>query len=279
MSRRDEILSALADIEFLSSPATTALQLMSDPNATPMEIGRALELDPALTTNILRFANSAYFGCSNKVLTVKDAVIRLGIAIISRMLFLSSAQQFSSKPVRGYGLAPGGLWDSMISTAVGTDLLAKTLGIRPPHYAFTVGLLHNIGKIVLGTYLEVDSRPICLMVEDENIPFDEAERIVLGIDHAEVGAALLSRWAIPKEIVHAVRWYLDPDQCSDDKVVVDLVHVANAISLMAGSGLGIDGLCYNMCESSQKRLGINAETIQLVLCDLSAEIQRLTHME
>lgn len=268
MSKRDEILSALAEIQFLSSPAMGALDVMNNPDATPAQISRELEVDPALTLSILRFANSSYFGCASQVHTVRDAVVRLGVATISRMLFLSSARQFSTRPVLGYGLPAGSLWNNMVSTAVASDLLAKTLQIEAPHYTFTAGLLHNIGKLVLGTYLEVDCAPILQQVEQDNISFDQAERQILGIDHAEVGATLLRQWSVPEEIVDVVRWYLDPEQCPGDKVAVDLVHVAHALSLMAGTGLGIDGLCYNLCKSSERRLGVSVGTVELILSEL-----------
>jgi HD-like signal output (HDOD) protein len=276
MSKRDEILDALGDIEFLSTPAVGALDVMNNPDASPDDIGRVLEIDPALTLNLLRFANSAYFGCSTQIHTVREAVVRLGVNVISRMLLLSSTNQFSEQPLKGYGLPAGSLWDSMISTAVATDILAKNLKIRPPHYTFTAGLLRNVGKLVMGTYLEVDSDPICRLVADENISFDEAERRILGIDHAEVGGALLQKWGIPEEIVQTVRWYLDPDQCPGDKVAVDLVHAAGVISLMAGSGLGVDGLCYDVCKSSEERLGVTIHAVEMVLCNLPDEITRLT---
>jgi HD-like signal output (HDOD) protein len=279
MSKRDEILCALEDIELLSSPAVGAMDVMNNPNASPDDIGRALTVDPALTVNLLRFANSAYFGCNYKVLTVKDAVVRLGVNVVSRMLLLTSSMQFSNRPVAGYGLEAGSLWDSMISTAVATDLLAKSLKIRPPAYAFTAGLLQNIGKLVLGSSLEVDAGPISELVIEKGIPFDEAERMVLGIDHAEVGAILLEKWSIPEEIVNAVRWSLDPDQCPGDKMVVDLVHAAGTLSMMAGAGLGVDGMGYAACQSTEERLGITDDVIEFVLGNLQDEVQKLMQMQ
>ncbi len=276
MSKRDEILSALGDIEFLSSPAIGALDVMNNPDSSSDQISRALEIDPALTVNILRFANSAYFASPTKIHTVKEALVRLGVGTISRMLFLSAGSQISDYPVQGYGLPAGSLWESMISTAVASNLLAKTLKIRPPHYTFTAGLLHNIGKLVLGTYLEVDADPICKIVNEKNIPFDKAEQLVLGIDHAEVGATLLEQWSIPEELVHVVRWYLEPDLCPGDKMAVDLVHAASAISLMCGTGLGVDGLCYDVCSSSEERLGISVKDVEFVMCELQDEIHRLS---
>ena len=276
MSFRKEILEAVKEIEFLSSPAMGALAALNNPDASPEEVSRTLELDPALTTEILRFANSAYFGCSRQIETVREAVIRLGFATVTRMVFMSSTRKIAEKPVRGYDLGPGELWKSMVSTAVGTELLAGELNKRPPPYAFTAGLLHNIGKIVLGTHLEVDATVTCELAERENIPFNEAERRILGLDYAEVGAVLLEQWNLPDNLVNAVRWHLDPDQCPGDQTAVDLVHVSNALVMLSGCGLGADGLSYAVSEASMERLGLSLEMIELAVSHLDDEVQKLS---
>ncbi len=276
MSKRDEILDSLGGIKFLSSSALGAMNVMKDPDASFEEVGRAIEVDPAMTTNVLRFANSAYFGCSCAIHTVREAVVRLGVNKISRMLLLTSTRQFTTRESRGYGLPSGSPWDTMISSAVSTDVLAKVLKIRSPSYTFTAGLLHNIGKMVLGDNLGIDPEPMYKMVEDEKIPFNEAEKNILGIDHVEVAAALLEKWSIPKDIVKTVRWCLEPDQCPGDKLAVDLVHASNVISLMASNWLGVDRLKYQVCDSSEKRLGVREDTGEQVLSFLNDEILRLT---
>jgi putative nucleotidyltransferase with HDIG domain len=278
MSRRNEILAALEEIELLSSPALSAIQVINNPDTDGETAARALELDPALTSNVLRFANSAYFGCSRGIHTVREAVVRLGMKTISRMLFMSEASQWARRPVRGYDLAPKMLWDHLISTAVATEILAKKVRLKAPNYAFTAALLHDIGKIVLGTYLEVDAEPILALAVHENIPFDEAEFRVLGINHAEAGAELLRHWNLPAGIVDAVRWHHAPNLYSGEKLTVDLIHVADVISMMAGTGLGVDGLNYAVCPESEKRLGINITIVEQVLCELQDEVSKLGQM-
>jgi HD-like signal output (HDOD) protein len=276
MSKRDEILSSLDDIKFLSTSTMGAMKVMKDPEASYEEIGRAIEVDPAMTTNVLRFANSAYFACSCEIHTVREAVVRLGVNKISRMLLLTSTRQFTTVENKGYGLPVGNPWDTMISSAVTTDVLANVLNIRPPNYTFTAGLLQNIGKMVLGNNLNIDPEPIHCLVENEGISFGQAEREILGVDHVEVSSVLLEKWGIPGDIVQTVRWCLEPDECPGSKVAVDLVHAANVISLMASNWLGVDRLGYRVCDSSEERLGVQEDTGDLVLGHLNDEILRLT---
>lgn len=278
MNRRNEILAALDGIKLLSSPAISAMQMLSDVNVDRDKLVRTLELDPALTTNVLRFANSAYFGCSREIHTVGEAVVRLGMKAISRMLYTSAGSQLSKFPVQGYDLAPHELWDHLLSTAVCTEILAKKTGKKIPDYAFTAALLHDVGKLVLGNYLEVDVQPILELCVRENIPFDKAETCILGINHAEVGAALLQKWNLPDAIVDAVRWHHDPTACHSDQLTVDLVHLADVISMMSGTGLGLDGLSYTVCPDSEKRLDLNFEIVQRVICELPSEVEKMSAM-
>jgi putative nucleotidyltransferase with HDIG domain len=275
MSRRNDILEALKEIKLLSSPAIGAMQVVNNPNSNSDEVSRVLELDPALTTSVLRFANSAYFGCSREIYSVREAVVRLGMKTIARMLYMSEASQWAQCPVKGYDLAPKMLWNHLISSAVATEILAKTIGVRAPNAAFTAALLQDIGKLVMGSYLEVDAGPILELAVHEKISFDEAEFQVLGINHAEVGAELLKLWNLPSVIVDAVRWHHDPESCPGEKLTVDLIHMADVISMMAGVGLGVDGLNYTVCPASERRLGMNIKIVEKTLCELQDETSKL----
>ena len=102
--------------------------------------------------------------------------------------------------------------------------------------AFTSGLLHDVGKILLGTFMEVDVEPIVHLAKTELISFNVAEQRVLGIDHAEAGAALLEAWELPELIIRAIRWHHTPEDYEGDPLVVDLVHVADALCLQGAIG-------------------------------------------
>ncbi len=279
MSRRDEILNGLKDVQLLSSPAMGAMQMLNDPELDSDKVGRIIELDPALTTNVLRFANSAYFGCSATVHNIKDAFVRLGMKTVSRMVYMSAASQLSPGEVRGYDLDAGALWNHLLATAVCTDLLARKLNVTPPPATFTAALLHDIGKLVLGNNMKVDVEPMLELVQQENVMFEEAERRTLGIDHAEVGAELLKQWNLPDEIVQAIRHHLAPDGFEGaDPLLLDLLHASNIIATRYGSGPGVDGYDYEISKATEERLGITLELVELLICELDDEVKQLSEM-
>ena len=275
MSQREDILAAVESVPSMPAAAAEVVQLLQDPYVEIDDLMRAIEYDPGLTSNVLRLANSAYFGFAGAIDSVKKAIIRLGMRTIYHLVVASAVAPMADRPVRGYDLPAGGLWKHSVSVAVGTQEMAKILGLKLPGYAFSAGILHDVGKIVLGTYLEVDAAPIVSLAYEERISFEVAERRVLGIDHAEVSAILLDSWGLPSSLVDVSRWHHQPDHFLGDKVVVDLVHVADNLSIMSGFGTGVDGLNYSPSKEVLDRLGLTEDMIDQALYLMLTSVDEL----
>ena len=195
-----------------------------------------------------------------------------------QLLLTVSVAPMARRSVKGYDLPPGELWRHAVGVAVGTERLAEALDIIAPHYAFTAGLLHDLGKIVLGTFVQVDADPIKQIAVEIGVSFDLAEAEVLGIDHAEVGAALLKQWSLPEQLVEVARWHHWPVRCSGDKLVLDLVHLADILCLQAGLGIGSDGLPYRSSPASMSRVGLKANVGEAVICQIMRGLDELSDL-
>ena len=119
---------------------------------------------------------------------------------------------------------------------------------------FTAALLHDVGKLALGSHLD-DERDGIRRESGEAVPFQLVEQRVLGTDHADVGARILESWAFPERIVRAVRWHHDPDAADPPDTMVDLIHVANMLCLMIGIGMGNEGAAIPARNSGQRTSG------------------------
>jgi putative nucleotidyltransferase with HDIG domain len=270
---RNDILAKVRTVPSMPSIVVKLRKYLSDPEVSFDELAKVIECDPGLTANLLQLANSAYFGWSRKIKTVKEAVTRLGTNRIFQMVLCMSVAPLVRKPIKGYDMESGGLWHHSIATAVGAEMLAKALKMPYAEEAFTAGLLHDMGKILLGTFVEVDDEPIKKLVADDGMSFNEAERQVLGIDHAEAAAELLQYWRLPESVVAAARWHHTPDQVEDKyRDIVDLVHVADILCIRMGWGIGTDGPLYCLDEAAEERLGITAEIADRVTEQVGAAV-------
>ena len=272
MSRRDEVMSKIPDIESMPAAAAEATKLLSDPESDMADIERVIEYDPGLTSNLLRMANSAYYGVPEPIGSVRNAIVRMGTYQIYQMIVSWGFSSLARQGVPGYRLTPGKLWEHSIGVAVGAEQISSDLSFQSADHAFTAGLLHDIGKIVLGTFVEEDIDSILQIVNQEKTSFEVAERQVLGVDHAEVGAALLEHWDFPTDIVEACRWHHQPESLTDESPVLDLVHVADSICLMGGIGVGIDEAHYQTSPKIVSRLNLEAAMTDKIVSEILSKL-------
>jgi putative nucleotidyltransferase with HDIG domain len=279
MTERNKILAAVKSVPSLPSVVIKLRTYLNDPDVSFDELAKVIQVDPGLTANILQLANSAYFGWSKTIKTVKEAITRLGTNRVFQMVLCMSVAPLVRKPIRGYDTNAEGLWEHSIAVAICAEQLAAAVGLQDMDEAFTAGLLHDMGKVVMGTFVEVDDEPIKEIMFTDGLSFNEAEQMVLGIDHAEVAGELLRSWNLPEEVVEAARWHHQPGRADDQyQQLVDLVHVADVLCINVGWGMGSDGLQYKLSEAASKRLGIGSGVAEDVILKTMMGMDDLKNM-
>lgn len=273
----DNIMKHVSSFPSMPAAAVKLLQLLDDEDVSTQEIERVLRSEPGLTANILKMANSAYFGLRQQVSSIKQAVVVLGVQKLKKLILSSCMAAVMEKPVVGYDLDPGALWDHSIAVTVGAEKLAELLQVQDRDTLFTGALLHDVGKLVMGEFVSEDI-PAIEAAAKEGLPFQQAEREVLGTDHAEVGAHILDAWGFPDDLVSAVRWHHEPDEAPQTSEVIDLVHVANVLTLMVGMGVGREGLHYQPSSAATQRLGLRSGHLEAVASQTLQYISELTDL-
>ncbi len=269
------ILRQIRNVPSLPSVVIRIRQYLNDPDVNFDALAKVIEHDPGLTANILQLANSAYFGWSRRIKTVKEAITRLGTNRIFQMVLCMSVAPLVRKPIKGYDMEADALWEHSFATAVTAEKMVQLLKLRGREEAFTAGLLHDMGKVVLGTFIEVDDQPIKELVATQGMTFDEAERRVVGMDHAEVAGELLSSWNLPSEVVAAARWHHAPEQAEEHQQAVDLIHLADALAMRAGWGGGVDMGLYRVDDAAVMRMGLTADLAAEITAKVEPEFQEL----
>lgn len=259
-----DIVERTSDLPALSNAVFAVMREADSPNASADSMAKALGSDPSLTAQVLRLANSSFYGMPRRVASVPHAVVVLGMRAVRNLALVSATYPWLKKPVSGYALGPGELWAHCLATAVGASLVAERTRKVDPETAFTAGLLHDVGKIAMSIWLDRKLAAMLRIAEIEEVTFDTVERRVLGYDHTEVGAHLAVRWNLPDDLVAAIRYHHSPDDADPTRPLVDCVHLGDYLSLAMGLGIGGDGLRYELSENALRRLNMLPEELTLV---------------
>ena len=257
MSQRklEDIMAEVRSFPSIPGAAVKLLTVLDNPDTPASKIEETLRYDPGLTANVLKLTNSAYFGFPAKIGSVRQAVTLIGTKRLIQIVMLSCVSAVMDKPVPGYDLPPGELWRHSIAVSVAAEGLVKEQSIPAADEIFTAALLHDVGKLILGGFLKEDIKKIELAAS-RGMSFEMAEHSVFETNHAEIGALILKNWSFPLKIVNAVRWHHAPDAAGKTNPVLDLVHVADVLSLMIGIGVGKEGLQYEPSMAATRRLGL-----------------------
>lgn len=262
------VLKRVKDIPSLPQFVIETLNKLDDPKSSATDVAQRLSKDEGLVVRVLRLANSAYYGLSRRITGVGEAISFLGFKTVKSIVLAASVYKFMDSAFTGYSLDRGDLWKHSQSVAATARYLSEKIKVGDPEEAYIGGLMHDLGKIVLNDYVRFGYSIILRLVEEDKVPFCEAERQVLGFDHAQVGGLVMEQWNLPEAYSYITTYHHTPwDLPNDMKVfepVVDIVHVSNAICIMLGVGIGADGMQYNMSPDSLERLGITDRTEEIM---------------
>jgi putative nucleotidyltransferase with HDIG domain len=268
MIEKNKILEKLSSFQTLPVIAQRILAVVSDPDADASDVAKVISLDLALTANVLKAANSAYFGFARPVSSLTEASFRLGAGWVSQIAVLSMVYTNFKHPATGYGQSAEDLWRHSAAVAVTSDNLCRLLRLKESRSVFTAAIVHDIGKLVLEEFVSDHLEGIQRYLSEHQVTFERAEREVMGFDHAEVGAMVAENWRFPEELVQAVRWHHEPNSAQSGQRVVDVVHIADSLCIMQGIGLGHDGMLYRPSPEAMERLNITSNTIETITSQL-----------
>lgn len=185
-----------------------------------------LSRDQVLSAKVLRLANSSFYGFQGRVGSVRDAMVVLGIRVVRSLVTAAGiARSFPKLPADQRSASE--IWHHAFATATCARAIAGAQGLDA-EAAFTAGLIHDLGRLVLLIHFPDAYRCVSESARVNGIFLAEAERRVLGIDHAEVGYELALRWRLPESISVAVRDHHQTVEASA-KSLADAVHVADAL--------------------------------------------------
>ena len=274
-TKLNQILSKVKSFPTMPEAGTKMLSLLEEPDTEIYQIEEILRYDPGLTANILKLANSAYFGIPSKIGSVKQAVMVLGFKRLTQLVVASCVSAVMDKSVAGYDLPSGDLWRHSIAVSLAAEALVKDKKKTVSQDVFTPALLHDVGKLVLGTFVKEELEAI-ERIAAKGVPFVVAENMILGTDHAEIGAQILTHWNFPKDIVHAVRWHHDPDSPKAVTLQMDIVYLANLLCQTADTSDGNGGQSVELSPAVIDRLGVQLDQFEEISVKIAQWVDDLS---
>ncbi len=228
---RKKILRQLKDLPPMPQVVFKARNLLADPDAEIRDLSSLLESDQAIATKVLKLANSAYYGLSGKVSSIRHASSLLGFKALGQLISMVGTSAVLGKTLLGYDLDSAGAWRHSLITASASRIIALRRNSQLENDAFSAGLIHDVGKLVLDRHVHKRKADFERLTEGGRNSMLAAEQNILGLDHAEIGFEVCQYWSIPETISKAIKFHHQPSKSEDDELAY-IVFMANSIANM-----------------------------------------------
>lgn len=222
----EAVRHGLQDLPSLPAVVMELLGSIDQEDVDISVLARKVSLDQALTAKTLRLANSPSSGLQVRVTTIQQAITFLGFQATRNLI--TTAAVTGCFPV---GTCPGfdhrAFWRHSIATAACARVLARRMRLNQD-FAFTAGLLHDIGRLVLVTSYPAQYGAVLTQRQQDDRDLRDVEREILGVDHVMAGSALAEHWQFSDTMQHAIAYHHEP-AAPGAGFLATIVHVANAI--------------------------------------------------
>ncbi len=269
-------LRKIRNLPTLPEVLASILATLDDPRSSAMELEKKIRYDQALTTKLLAVANSAYYGFRHPITSVGRAVVAVGYNEVRNLALGLSMVGFLHPSTFRHRQAARQLWLHSVAVAEAGRQVSKAVGYEDSDLAFTAGLLHDVGKVVLLAFFPDDVDQLIKRMQ-EGLGLMEAER-ELGMGHQQVGRALAEHWELPETVKMGLSYHHEPSPRLANFPLVAVVHVSDFLAhgLNLGDGYRLDRPVIN--NAVLESLGLSGPRLTDLVKEVAArreDIQRL----
>ena len=267
-----DLINDTVELASLPSVVMRAMELLNNPLTSASDIGDVIAEDPALTVRLLKIVNSSFYGFPSRVDTISRAITIIGTLELTDLILGSSA-------IRVFNRIPNQLinmdkfWEHSLYTGIVARILARYLRAPNTERCFVMGLLHDIGSLVLYRQKPEHSRQSLQLATDQSMPLHIAEREVFGFDHCEVGAELMSAWNLPEGFTETARHHHQPSAAERYRLETASIHLADVISGMAHNNDSGTGQSPALEPGSWELTGLSVDIVEPVTSEADAQFE------
>jgi putative nucleotidyltransferase with HDIG domain len=256
---KDQIARTIDAVRAIPQIVLKVIRMIQDEKSHMAVVAREMRQDQVISAKVLRMCNSAYFSRNRSIDSIDRALILLGEKQTLKLILSSAFEDFLSNSGQGYSICKGGLFYHAIGTAMVCEKLAGLTGIIAPDTAYTAGLLHDIGKVVLDQFSGNAYPYFYRRTQLEGDELITVEREAFGISHDEAGEMLARRWSLPDSIVDVIRNHHCPENSSDNIELSHVVYLADLIMSRIMVGHELERLDTESLVSRLERIGFRAD--------------------
>jgi HD-like signal output (HDOD) protein len=276
-----QVVASLSALPAFPQVLPEVQRIVADERCTVAQLEAVIAPDAAITVNVLALVNSAAFALPRRVESVRQALSLLGTRRVVDVVTAAAYSRVLPDELPGYRIGAAEFWTHCSAVAVLATQVQRALPTEARRESggdlFTAGLLHDLGKLAIATFLEDNVDQALVALRGGQQDFFGAEREALGTDHALVGELLARRWNLPTLVEIVARWHHAPSAApAEHQVAVSVVHLANALA--HGLGLGADAgeLAREVDLAAIDALGLQGEQIEGLCADALEEVERLS---
>ncbi len=226
----------ISNIRNLPTPPIVFHQIqkvIANPNSSAGQVAAVLAEDPAMSAKVLKLTNSAFYGLNREIESVKHAVMIVGMEAIKNLVLSASVlDMFKGSEVDQE--FQESFWRHSLATAFCGRLLARRIkdrGMIDPDTAFSSGLLHDVGKMIIFCFLPDEKAKIVEARQTDSESEDHAlEERILGFSHAQIGGFLATHWKLPKRLADSISFHHQPMASEDKLPIAHLIHLGDFVA-------------------------------------------------
>jgi uncharacterized domain HDIG len=264
----EHVLRRIQALPPLPTSALRVIALTKNPATSVQELETVIAQDPALAASMLRQANSSYYGYARRISSLQEAIVVLGFQATQGLAMVSAVAPFLKTPLVGYEIEQEGLWKHSMLTAMTAKRLCQNLKLPIGDVAFTAGLLHDIGKLIISIYVQEVGPYLLKKVNEAKLAYVELEEKVIGYNHATVGGMLSKHWNLPDNLVTAITCHHFPSGAEAHIQLASIINVADALACSLGIGGGVDSFLNPLQPETLDQLGLKESDLEQLMASL-----------
>jgi HD-like signal output (HDOD) protein len=266
-------ISRSENLPVLPQIVNQVLKMADDPNASPTSMEKIIERDPGITAKILRVANSAYYG-GNQAPSVGRAISVLGLNTIKSLVIGVAYQQIISTKATCLRFSKLQFWQHSLAVAVGARILGKLKNPVKAEELYAAGMMHDVGLLVLDRFCPAELSRAIALAEEEGMLLHDAEKQILGFDHADVGELLADRWQLPPLMMSVIKHHLRPDKEDPNYSLVIYINAANVLANKCGYRNNAPSVAEDIDAAVQEFLDLPDKQYEVIQSVMIQEIEK-----